>query len=175
LLPLLLLLLLQVSRSQLEVLAPMFGSITQQQIDLMVAAVNMLPPIMLQKLTGMVGGLGPVTNVQVANPQRVMTPVFSIGSGGGMRFGPWGLSFGGAGASGMTLGRPAVGGLSLGTPVRLGTGLTLGRKLQQDGCVPMLKVRRKCNFGVSASSCTLWLRGYRLQQDGCVPMLKVSE
>jgi hypothetical protein len=134
---LLLLLLLQVSRSQLEVLAPMFGSITQQQIDLIVTAVNILPPFMLQKLTGMMGGLGPVTNVQVANPQRVMTPVFSIGNGGGMKFGPWGLSFGGGGSGGISLGRPAVGGLSL------GTGLTIGRKLQQEnGCVPFLKVSR---------------------------------
>jgi hypothetical protein len=135
----------------------MFGSITQQQIDLMVTAVNTLPPFMLQKLTGMVGGLGPVTNVQVANTQRVMTPVFSIGNGGGMRFGPWGLSFGGAG-------RPAVGGLALGGPVRLGTGLTIGRKLQQDGCVPMLKVRSSLlRFWCQClSHCILWLRAFVL-------------
>ncbi|WIA19628.1 hypothetical protein OEZ85_005565 [Tetradesmus obliquus] len=134
-----------VSRSQLEALAPMFGSITQQQVDLMVTAVNTLPPHLLQKLSGMVGGLGPVQSVAVATPQQrtTMTPVFSIGTAGGMKFGPWGggISFGSGSGSGS--GSGGSGGYSLGgagAGLQLGGArLSLGRKLQQDGCVPFLK------------------------------------
>jgi hypothetical protein len=127
----------------------MFSSITQQQIDLMVHALNTLPPHMLQKLTGLVGGIGPVQSVQVASPGAArttagltMTPVFSIGTRGAMKFGPWGsgLSFG-TRRAGISLGGSGAG-LSLGGGgVRL-----LGRKLQQDGCQPFLQVRHYAGF-----------------------------
>lgn len=129
----------------------MFGSITEKQINLMITAVQTLPPQLLQKLTGLVGGLGRIINVQVASPQGTgagLTPVFSIGSGGGMKFGPWGSGFS-IGRPGIGIGRSRIGGLSLGGG-RLGRGGLLGRKLQQDEqeeCVPFLKVswRRGCH------------------------------
>ncbi|WIA19629.1 hypothetical protein OEZ85_005566 [Tetradesmus obliquus] len=155
-----------VSSSQLQQLSPLFASISQHQVNLLATALNTLPGRLLEKLSFLVGGLGPVQSVAVASPQQqqgdaggatirtvglTMTPVFTLGQHKLAKLG--GIGFGGGSSittrssSTGLFGQSRVskiGGIGLGGGLLRGSGGLLGRRLLQDaaaaaaaGCDPV--------------------------------------
>uniref|UniRef100_A0A383WLP4 Magnesium transporter MgtE intracellular domain-containing protein n=1 Tax=Tetradesmus obliquus TaxID=3088 RepID=A0A383WLP4_TETOB len=154
-----------VSSSQLQQLSPLFASISQHQVNLLATALNTLPGRLLEKLSFLVGGLGPVQSVAVASPQQqqgdaggatlrtvglTMTPVFTLGQHKLGKLG--GIGFGGGSSITTSSSRTGlfrqshvskIGGIGLGGGLLRGSGGLLGRLLLQDaaaaaaGCDPV--------------------------------------
>lgn len=122
----------QVPRSQLEKLAPLFGSLTEGQVNVLVHALQNMPQAAWYKLINLLRALGPVTDSVIAAKQSVgLFPVQRTTSTATTSTTATTTTVSGTTGSAARAGTITIGPGRFFGGFRTGKGIVFGRKLQQ--------------------------------------------